>query len=97
MYISLTQSSINWDIFNINYIPKATRYDYHLQYTGECVHVRCRDLLIAVYSGLFKWVATFMDVFNVPWVGYFHCCILFTTLNLINDIKLYLQCLRGGV
>ena len=38
------------------------------------------------------WVATFADVVNVSWAGYFQ----FATLNFTNSIKIYLEHLHTG-
>lgn len=51
------------------------------------------ELWYTPYIGLFTWVGTFIEVFNVPWLwaGYFYCCII-CNINLMNRIKLYLLC-----
>ena len=57
------------------------------QMPSDCIHVEVHEmphdqltgfqyLLPGRYSGLFTWVATFTDAFNVPQAGYFHYCII---------------------
>ena len=36
----------------------------------------CVSIAILPYSHLFTWRTTFVDVFNLPWAGYFHRCIV---------------------